>query len=290
MSSLLSAGNVNLAADFGEFFSFVKDAFAGFDFFSDLVDILLLSVLFFFAVKFFKNRKVGALVAGFCICIIIFVVASLFDFTGVRYILSWIFEIGVLALIVIFQPEIRELLEKVGTGSLRGIRSLGEKDSKKKMHYKMVDSIIRAVQILSVEKTGALIVIERTTKLDEVADSGTRLDAQISDPLLRNIFYNRAPLHDGAVIISEGRILAASCILPLPKRTVLSGDLGTRHRAGVGISEISDAITIIVSEETGIISVAKEGELIRNFTSVTLRKFLVREIVHEDQNEEESDR
>ncbi len=287
MSFLLSAGKIDLSADLSAFFSFVRDAFAGFNFFSDLVDILLLAALFFLAVKFFKNRQIGALILGICICIVIFIVASLLGLTGIRYILSSIFEIGVLALVVIFQPEIREMLEKVGNGSLRGIRSFGDKESKKKMHYKTIDGIVRAVQMLSVEKTGALIVIERTTKLEDLVASGTRLDADISDSLLRNIFYNRAPLHDGAVIISEGRILAAACILPLPRRTIVSGDLGTRHRAGVGISEVSDAITIIVSEETGIISVTKESELIRNFTAETLRKFLVKEIIHENQTEDE---
>ncbi len=287
MSFMLSAGEVDPSANIGAFFSFVKSAFSGFNFFSDLIDILLLSVLFFFAVKFFKNRKVGALVVGFGVCLIIFVLATLFEFTAVRYVLSSIFEIGVLALIVIFQPEIRDMLEKLGTGSLRGIRSLGERESKKKMHYRTIDGIIRAVQILSVERTGALIVIERTTKLDDIAETGTKLDAEISDSLLRNIFHNRAPLHDGAVIISEGRIYAASCILPLPRRTILSGDLGTRHRAAVGISEVSDAITVIVSEETGIISVSKESELVRNFTAESLRKFLVREIVHENLGEDE---
>ncbi len=287
MSFMLSAEKLDLSADFSAFFSFVKDAFANFNFFSDLIDIFLLSIFFFFAFQFFRNRKIGALVVGIVTCIVIFTVATLFDFTGVRYILSSIFEIGVLALVVIFQAEIRDFLEKVGNGSLRGIRSLGERDNRKKIHYKTIDEIVRAVQILSVEKTGALIVIERTTKLDDIAGSGTKLNADISDALLRNIFVNRAPLHDGAVIISEGKVLAASCILPLPRRTILSGDLGTRHRAGVGVSEISDAVTIIVSEETGIISVAKESELTRNFTASTLRKFLVREIIQENPTEEE---
>ncbi len=287
MNFMLSIGSLDISADIRKFFAAAGDAFLNFNIFSDLVDILLLTVIFFFAVKFFKNRQAGALILGICICLLIFAIAFILDFTGISLIISSVFEIGLLALVVIFQPEIRELLEKVGSGSLKGLRSIGDKESKKKLAYKTVDEIVRAVQILSVEKTGALIVIERTTKLDEIVSTGTRLDAEISDPLLRNLFVNRAPLHDGAVVISEGKVVAAACILPLPRRTILSGDLGTRHRAGVGLSETSDAVTVIVSEETGIISVAKESDLIRNFTADSLRKFLVREIVHEIQTDDE---
>ena len=288
MLSLLSVLRFDPVGDFDGFVLFVKDCFKNFNFFSDLIDILLLSVLFFLAVKFFKNRKVGALLLGIVVCLIIFVFATLFDFSGIRRILASIFEIGVLALIVIFQPEIRDLLEKVGSGSIRGLRSIGDKEHKKKIQYKTIDSVVRAVEELSSEKTGALIVFEMTTKLDDIIESGTRLNAEISDQLLRNIFVNKAPLHDGAVIISDGRIAAASCILPLPKRTIVSGDLGTRHRAAVGLSELSDAITIVVSEETGIISIARETELVRNFTTSSLRKFLVREIIHDSVNDDDS--
>lgn len=285
MNFLLSEGAFGLGDNFRAFLDFVKDAFVNFDFFSDLIDIIFLSALFFLAARLFKNRKVGALIAGIVISVVILAVATLFNFTAIRFILSSIFEIGVLALVVIFQPEIRDILEKVGSGSIKGLAAFSDKENKKKLRYKTIDEIVKAVQILSVERTGALIVIERTTKLDDIAASGTRLDAEISDQLLRNIFHNRAPLHDGAVIISDGRVLSAACILPLPRRTIISGDLGTRHRAGVGISEVSDAITVIVSEETGIISAAKESELIRNFTAENLRKYLVREIIHENESD-----
>lgn len=286
MYGLLSVSQPGISGDVSSFFSFVKHAFLNFKV-TDAIDILLLGTLFFFGVRFFRKRKVGALFLGIGICIITYILASIFDLSGIKFILSSIFKIGVLALVIIFQPEIRDLLEKVGNGSMRSIRGLGDKANKKKMHYKTIDNICRAVQILSVEKTGALIVIERTTKLDEITHSGTMLDADVSDSLLRNIFYNRAPLHDGAVVISEGRISAAACILPLPKRTIVSGDLGTRHRAAVGLGEVSDAITVIVSEETGIISVANESDLIRNFTADTLRKYLVKEIIHENTTEEQ---
>ncbi len=280
MHTLLAAEKSGALFDFSSFFSFIKDAFSDF-YFNDAVDIILLTLLFAVAYRFLKNRKAGALIVGIIICLVILVISTVFNLSGIRFILSGIFQIGALALVIIFQPEIRELLEKMGSGSLRGLRNFGEQGRKKQMLYKSIDHICKAVQILSVEKTGALIVIERTTRLDDVIETGTALNADISDSLLRNLFFNRAPLHDGAVVIQGGKIAAASCILPLPKRTFVESDLGTRHRAAVGLSEMSDAVIIIVSEETGVISVAKETELLRDFTPDSLRKYLHKEILHD---------
>lgn len=280
MNSLLNAAGRNFTEDMLEIFNFVKSAFVGFTI-VDFIDIILLAALFFTTVKFLKNRKAGSLLGGIVICLIIYALADIFKLSGLRSILSGVFQIGVFALVIIFQPEIRELLEKMGSGSLRGFRSLGDQSRKKQMHYNTIDNICKAVQILSVEKTGALIVIERTIRLDEIIHTGTAINADISDSLLRNLFYNRAPLHDGAVVIQEGRIAAAACILPLPKRTAVDPNLGTRHRAAVGLSEISDAIIIIVSEETGVISVASEAEMRRDFTPDGLRKYLISEILHD---------
>jgi diadenylate cyclase len=241
--------------------------------------------LFFFAVRFFKRRKAGALIAGIVVCLLIYVLATVFNISSIRYILSGVFEIGVLVLVVLFQPEIREALEKMGSGSLKSIKILGDNSSKNQSQYKVIDNICKAVQILSIEKTGALIVIERTTQLDDILHSGTVINSDVSESLIRNIFFNRAPLHDGAIVIDEGKIVAAACILPLPKRTTVDSELGTRHRAAVGISEVSDAITIVVSEETGVISVAKECKLIRDFTCDDLRKYLYHEIINESGDE-----
>lgn len=287
MNNLLSVSANALETDVDSFFAFAKDAFVGFGI-NDAVDIFLLTLLFTFAVKFFKNRKAGALIAGIVICLVIFVVATVFDLPGIKFILSGVFQIGVLAFVIIFQPEIRELLEKMGSGSIKSISNLSDKNHKKQIQYKVIDNICKAVQILSVERTGALIVIERTTQLDDILHTGTAINADVSDSLLRNIFYNRAPLHDGAVIIEDGKIAAASCILPLPKRTEVEADLGTRHRAAIGLSEISDAITVVVSEETGVISIARESELTRHFTAESLRKYLRRELLSDDAREEEN--
>ncbi len=246
---------------------------------TDAVDIVILAMLFYFVFRFFRSRKAGTLLVGILICLFLYALATFLDLSGVRYILSGAFKIGALAVIIIFQPEIRDMLEAIGSGSLKGIRTIGDQAHKKQAQYKSIDNICKAVHVMSAEKTGALIVIGRTTQLDDAIHSGIIINADVSDYLLRNLFYNRAPLHDGAVIIEGNRIKAASCILPLPKHTQVDSELGTRHRAAVGMSEVSDAIIIIVSEETGVISVAKESELKRDFTEDSLRKFLVRELV-----------
>ena len=281
MLTLLDISATNIVEVFRSFVDFAKSAFADFNFIFDTIDILLLTLLFFFAVKFLKNRKAGALIAGIITCLFVYVLASVFNIASIRYILSGVFEIGVLALIILFQPEIRDVLEKMGNGSLKGIKLFGDSSAKNQSQYKIIDNICKAVHVLSVEKTGALIVIERTTQLDDILQTGTPINADVTDSLIRNLFYNRAPLHDGAIVIDEGKIVAAACILPLPKRTPVDSDLGTRHRAAVGLSEVSDAIVVIVSEETGVISVAKECKLVRNYTYDSLRKYLYRELINE---------
>ncbi len=286
MFGLLSAAGES-SGSVSSFLELVKNAFSGFGI-NDVVDIVLLALIFTFAFRFFKDKKAGALIAGIFICLAVYILATLFDLTGIKFLLSGIFQIGALAFVIIFQPEIRDFLERVGSGSLKGISSLGDKNHKKQLQYKVIDNICKAVQILAVEKTGALIAIEKTTNLDDILHSGTTINSDVSDALLRNIFYNRAPLHDGAVIIQDAKIAAASCILPLPRRTDVDPDLGTRHRAAIGLSEVSDALIIIVSEETGIISLAKECTLTRNFTAESLKKTLIKELVKDAAAEEEN--
>ena len=253
---------------------------------TDAIDIILLALLFYFVLSFFKSRKAGTLLIGIFICLVLYTVAVFLNLSGIEYILSGVFKIGALAIILIFQPEIRDLLDTIGSGSIKGIKTFSDQTRKKQAKYKAIDNICKAVHVMSKDKTGALIVIGRTTQLDDVTHSGIEINADVSDYLIRNLFYNKAPLHDGAIVIEGNRIKAAACILPLPRHTYVHNDLGTRHRAAVGLSEISDAIIIIVSEETGIISVAKESELKRDFTEDSLRKFLVKELVAEKHNQE----
>ena len=266
------------------FFDAAKSIFLGFSP-ADAVDIFLLTLFFAFVFTFVKNRKAGALVFAIVACLIVYALAVEFEISGIRYILSSIFDYGALAFIIIFQPELRDLFEKMG-GSLMGIRSIADQSHKKQAQYKAIDNICKAVLVMSAERTGALIVLERTTQLGEVRNSGVTINADVSDSLIRNLFYNRAPLHDGAVVIDSNKIIAAACILPLPRHTTVDSELGTRHRAAIGMSEVSDAIIIVVSEETGRISVAKESELIRDFTEDSLRKFLVKELVRDKQAQE----
>ena len=271
--------SIVLSENLAKFLENAKIIFGNFQW-TDAVDIIILSFLFYFVLRFFKSRKAGTLIVGIFLCLVLYALAVFFSLDGVQYILSGVFQIGALALVIIFQPEIRALLETIGSGSLKGIRSFSDLTHKKQAQFKAIDNICKAVRVMSADKTGALIVIGRTTKLEDHITGGVEINADVSDYLLRNLFYNRAPLHDGAVLIENNRIKTAACILPLPRRsTYVHKELGTRHRAAIGLSEISDAIIIIVSEETGIISVAKENELKRNFTEDSLRKFLVNELV-----------
>lgn len=278
MNTLLETTVSGIGEMFASFFAFAKDAFTNFGF-NDAIDIIILTIVFFFALRFFKGRKAGALIIGIIVCLLLLFFASLFDLRGTYYIFSGVTKIGALALVIIFQPEIRDVLEKLGTGSISGIHLLGDQKKKNQAYFSVIDNICAAVGDLSNTKTGALIVIVRTTKLDDVIQTGIKLDSNVNSFLLRNIFFNRAPLHDGAVIIDNARIAAAGCLLPLTRRSNIDSDLGTRHRAAIGMSETSDAITIVVSEETGIVSIAHDCSLIRECTQESLRRFLMEKMI-----------
>ncbi len=278
MNALNSIFSGDLANKFIDFWASVKESFRTFDW-HDAVDILLLSVILFLAFRFLKSRKAGALLIGVAVIVVLNFLAGIFELQATHYIFSKIIEIGVLALVIIFQPEIRDALERVGTGSVNSIMTLGDQKHKKQLYFKTIDCICTAVAELSRTKTGALIVISRTTKLDEVTETGVVINADVNAFLIRNLFFDKAPLHDGAVVIEDGKIVAAGCLLPLTRRTDLDGDLGTRHRAALGMSESSDAIVIVVSEETGIVSVAYDCTLTRDYTSESLRRFLMKKII-----------
>ena len=282
---MFGAFSIVFNENFAAFAQNAKSIFADF-MWTDAVDIVILSLLFYFVLRFFRSRKAGTLIVGIMICLVLYALAVFFDLSGVKYILSGVFQIGALAVVIIFQPEIRDLLETIGSGSLKGIRNISDLARKKQAQYKAIDNICKAVHVMSAEKTGALIVVGRTTQLEDILHTGIEINADVSDYLLRNLFYDKAPLHDGAVVIEGNRIKAAACILPLPRHTHVHNELGTRHRAAIGLSEVSDAIIIIVSEETGVISVAKESELKRNFTEDSLRKFLVKELVGNKTNQD----
>ena len=243
----------------------------------DVLDILLIAVMVYAVIRFMRDTRAAQLIKGFVILLVVQLVTKYLQLTASYYILSKILEFGILALIIIFQPELRSALERIGRKGISSFASLGE-HSESDDTKAMIHSVCDAVANLSATKTGALIVIEHETKLGEIINTGIRLDATPSAELIGNVFYPKAPLHDGAMIIRNNKIYAAGCFLPLSMREVGS-DLGTRHRAALGVSEISDAIVVVVSEETGIISIANGGRLNRRLTPDALSSYLTQRLV-----------
>lgn len=261
----------------------LKNILYGFDLkdiITDVLDITIIAVLLYFLVMFLKDRRAGKLVIGVGLMFVLHLVSESLGMVVVHKTLENIFENGIILLTVLFQPELRAVLEKMGGQSLKSLRGIAEiKDNTQTLH--MIGEVTEAVEDMSKSKTGALIAIERTTKLGDVILTGTTIDANPEAFLLKNIFFNKSPLHDGAVIIRNNRIFAAGCLLPLSVNANIIKDLGTRHRAGIGMSENSDAVVIIVSEETGTISVALDGKLERNFNKKTLNRVLQEYLIQE---------
>ncbi len=240
----------------------------------DIIDILILTLLLFSLYRFIKNRRAGKLALGLALFLLVLVLSNVLQLRAIRYLLQNFYQVGIIAIIIVFQPELRAALEKVGnTSIISGIKNMttGERKKYRALVENTAASISSAVSSMSITKTGALIVIERMTKLGDYIDTGTRIDATISDELIKNIFFKNAPLHDGALIIRDHKVCAAGCFLRLSEQEGVDSDLGTRHRAALGVSEVSDAIVIVVSEETGKISLAVDGKLTRGMTREQLR-------------------
>jgi len=227
----------------------------------------------------FAVHKAGALLVGIALCAIVYAASVMLGFTVLESIFGAIIGSGALVIVILLQPEIREALEKMGNGSINSIATFSDRKKKKELYYNVIENVCDAVRELSAESTGALIVLERTSGLADITQTGIVINADVNSSLLRNLFYNKAPLHDGAVIIGEARIVAAGCFLPLTRRSDVDPDLGTRHRAAIGMSESSDAIVVVVSEETGSISIAHDCALMRNLTIDELRSFLMEKIL-----------
>lgn len=247
----------------------------------DVVDIILLAAAFFFVYRFAKKRRAIKLIVGVVLFLALMFLVDAAKLSALGFVFGDFKQLGLIALIIIFQPELRSALEKLG-----GIRVFnfhvnhGDKDSVSS-HY-VIESVSRAAQRLSSAGHGALIVIERNNSLAEYKRTGSSIDAVISPDMLCSIFYKGTALHDGAVIIRDGRIDSAACVLPMTSRVDIDSELGTRHRAAIGTTEVSDAIVIVVSEETGKISLSMEGELERGFTYSTLRTRLEDILVPKD--------
>lgn len=254
----------------------------------DILDILVLSLLLHIAYKFMRDRRAGKLALGVMIFLGILIISSVLNMHAIQFIFRNFYQIGMLAIVIVFQPELRAGLEKMGNTPFSGLKSFTS-DTKEIANITAdVDVICEAACDMARTKTGALIVLERSTKLGEYIKSGVLVNAQMSSFLLRNIFFNKAPLHDGAVIVRGHRIFAAGCFLPLSTKEDIVQDLGTRHRAAIGLSECSDAVVVVVSEETGTISLAVDGELKRNYNYNSLKQDLLKYLVHNPKNSDKN--
>ncbi|MCQ2417211.1 MAG: diadenylate cyclase CdaA [Oscillospiraceae bacterium] len=242
----------------------------------DFIDIILLSYLIYFILKFVRETRAGQLVRGILLLVITYFISDFLGLKAISWISQQILKSGLLAIIMLFQPELRRALEKFGQTTSKISRlTIGENEGVIAQWDRAIPVICDSVEQLSVSTTGALIVIERGTKLGEQILNGTVIKALPSTELFGNIFYNKTPLHDGAVIMRDGIIWAAACFLPKPqKEELIDKHLGSRHRAAIGMSENSDALVIVVSEETGQISVAQDGVLTRNYTRNSLERLL----------------
>lgn len=248
--------------------------------YSDVFDILIVAFLIYKAIMFARKNNSYNLFKGVIIFLLALWISDWMKLTMINYVLRKTVELGLIALLILFQPELRRLLERVGRNlTARREGSTPERE-------KAIAQTVLACRDMSESRTGALIIFERQVKLDEMMSTGTVVNADTTAELLKNMFFDKAPLHDGAVIIRDGRIAAAGCVLPLTKNLNLSKELGMRHRAGIGLSEQSDAIVVIVSEETGSISLAKDGLLKRHLSENTLNMMLHSELIREDEPEE----
>lgn len=256
--------------------------------FKDAIDVLVVTLLIYSAIKLVRETRAGQLVKGIIILVVIFLLSSQFDLLMVNSILRTFFQSAFLALLVVFQPEIRKALEQMGRSkvgqSLANAVGVKDKEGETAQIRKAIDGVVEATAVLQQLRMGALIVFERKTKLGEIVATGSQFEADPSGQLIANIFFNKAPLHDGAMIIRDGKICSAGCILPLTGNDSISAALGTRHRAGLGMSENSDAVVVIVSEETGQISIALNGRLSRDYDRVTLQEKLTELLISSSEN------
>jgi diadenylate cyclase len=249
---------------------------------TDFLDILIVAVLLYKLFPLFRNTgtlRVALTVIGI---IVVAWLTDVLNLYALNFILDQFVQIGLIALVVLFQPELRRMLDHLGHMKVKNFFSTDKSGLEMES---IISQTVRACEVMSREKVGALIVFTRDNRLDEQVKTGTTIEAQVSEHLIRNIFFPRAALHDGAMIIRDNRITAAGCVLPLSDSNHLSADLGTRHRAGVGMSEASDAVIVIVSEETGTVSVAVGGMLKRHLASQTLERLLTNELCPNEKEE-----
>ena len=244
-----------------------------------IIDILIVGYIGYKFIKSARNSRVWQLLKGIVLIILVTILSGIFDFKILNWFLTIFMTYGVIALIVIFQPELRRMLEQLGTNKFTKFFGIGLEKNLETKTKEDIYKIVIATKELANSKTGGLIVIERDIQLNDIMDTGVKIDADVSPQLIVNLFVPKTPLHDGAIIISKNKIAAAACILPLSDDKKITTGLGTRHRAALGISRETDAIAVVISEETGKISIAKDGILIADLKEEALKNILLKNIV-----------
>lgn len=261
---------------------------------ADALDVLLVSFIIYNGIKLIRETRAEQLVKGIIILMLVYAASVVLQLNMMKTLLDYFFNFTIIALLVIFQPEVRRALEQIGRskiGSQNWFQFSSEEVEKlQQQKRKCLNAVVDAAANFQKTKTGALIVFEMQTKLGDIIDTGTIVNAEPTVPMIGNIFFNKAPLHDGAMVIRDGVIYAAGCILPLTKSDNVSIELGTRHRAAIGMSENSDAVVVVVSEETGQISIAVNGVLTRNYTRETLKSALEALILPDNAGEKKQSR
>lgn len=252
---------------------------------SDILDIVVVAFLIYKLLPIFRSTGTARIAWTIVVVVAVASVASVLEMYALSFILSQLLAVGLVAIVVLFQPELRRMLDHVSNIKFKTLLGLEKKTQEL---VPVIEQTVRACEVMSRERVGALIVFARDNRLDEHFKTGTLLDAQVSEQLIRNVFFPKASLHDGAMIIRDGRVAAAGCVLPLSESDRLNADLGTRHRAAVGMSEVSDAVVVIVSEETGVLSVAVGGMLKRHLAPQTLERLLRNELCPEDTEKKET--
>lgn len=247
---------------------------------ADVIDILIVAYLIYKAIWFVRRTNSYNLAKGLILILVVLVVSEFTHLTMINFVLRKAVELGLIALLILFQPELRRMLERMGSSFTTNRRA------ESPVVQTAIAQTVLACSEMSESKTGALLIFERNVKLGAIMNTGTVINADVTAELIKNLFFNKAPLHDGAVIIRGGRVAAAGCVLPLTQSQNLSKDLGMRHRAGIGLSEQSDAVVVIVSEETGAISVAVDGMLKRHLSPQMLDKLLHSELVSDEEDTE----
>lgn len=264
--------------DLKELFDAVGFAFQNIEI-ADVIDMAIVAFLIYKFVNIVHSTSTARVAKGIILILVLTAVTDVAQMQVLNFLLDAVLELGFIALVIMFQPELRRALERFGGKNMVKELVGGSKSIPKGDMEKAIMATVSACEIMSRERVGVLLVFERETSLEEYFKTGTIIDAQTTEQLLRNLFFPKASLHDGAVIVRNGRVMAAGCVMPLSENPHLSSDLGTRHRAGIGISEASDAVVVIVSEETGTISVAIGGMLKRHLAPQTLEKLLTHELI-----------